>query len=203
MKLVGPWLSGYTRRTAMTLRLLELPFEHINLNAYLDKEEVRRYSPMGKVPALILDDGEVLFDSGSVIDFLHETVGPERALLPPSGAPRRRALKLVGVGLAVYGKLSGIFDEILRPESHRLASVKAGLTEQALIGFKMLEEATQNAWLVGDRVSQADIMTIVCYQAATLFVLPEHVTAGTFPRIAALAERAMKLYAFASTLPRI
>jgi glutathione S-transferase len=77
MKLIGPWLSGFTRRTAITMKLLEIPFEHLNLNAYTEKEEVRRYSPMGKVPAFALDNGEILIDSASIIDVLHEMVGPD------------------------------------------------------------------------------------------------------------------------------
>ncbi len=203
MKLVGPWLSGFTRRTAITLKLLGISFEHLNLNAYTDKEEVRRYSPMGKVPALILDNGEVLIDSAGIIDVLHETVGPERALLPPSGAPRLKALQLIGIGLAIYPKLSALFDESLRPESHRLQSAMEGFAEQAIIGFKMLEEETGDGWLVNDTLSQADIMTVVCYQGASLLVLPDVVTAKAFPRLAALTERAMKIDAFASTVPHL
>jgi glutathione S-transferase len=42
MKLVGPWISGFTRRTGITMKLLGLPFEHLDLNAYTQKEEVRR-----------------------------------------------------------------------------------------------------------------------------------------------------------------
>lgn len=38
------------------MKLLGIPFEHLDLNAYTNKE-VRRYSPMGKVPALVLDNG--------------------------------------------------------------------------------------------------------------------------------------------------
>jgi Glutathione S-transferase, N-terminal domain len=53
MQLVGPWISGFTRRTGITMKLLGIPFEHLDLNAYTQKEEVRRYSPMGKVPALV------------------------------------------------------------------------------------------------------------------------------------------------------
>ena len=46
MKLVGPWISGFTRRTGITMKLLGIPFEHLDLNAYTEKEAVRRYSPM-------------------------------------------------------------------------------------------------------------------------------------------------------------
>jgi glutathione S-transferase len=203
MKLVGPWLSGFTRRTGITMKLLGIPFEHLNLNAYVNKEEVRRYSPMGKVPALVLDNGEVLIDSAGIIDVLHEMAGPNKALIPPSGAARLRALQLIGIGLNIYPKLTALYDESLRPHSHQLQSAFEGLAEQAIIGLKQLEAATGDRWLVNETLSQADIMTVVCYQGASMLVLPDHVTAKNFPRLAALTERAMKIDAFASTVPHL
>jgi glutathione S-transferase len=203
MKLVGPWLSGFTRRTAITMKLLGIPFEHLNLNAYTDKEEVRRYSPMGKVPALVLDNGEVLIDSAGIIDVLHEMAGPDKALIPASGAARLRALQLIGIGLNIYPKLTALFDESMRPEGYRLKSAIEGFAEQAIIGLKLLEAQTGHGWLVNDTLSQADIMAVVCYQGASMLVLPEQVTARSFPRLAALTERAMKIEAFAATVPHL
>ena len=203
MKLVGPYLSGFTRRTAITMKLLGIPFEHLNLNAYTEKEQVRRYSPMCKVPALVLDSGETLIDSAGIIDVLHEMVGPEKALIPASGASRFKALQLIGIGLNIYPKLTALYDESLRPESHQLQSVFAGSAEQAIIGFKLLEEQAGDGWYVDNTLSQADISAVVCYQAGSQFVLPEHVTAANFPRLAALSERAMKIDAFASTVPSL
>lgn len=202
MKLVGPHLSGFTRRAAITMKLLDIPYEHLNLHAYLQKEEVRRYSPMGKVPALVLDNGEVLIDSPGIIDVLHEMAGPDRALIPPPGPDRLKALQLIGIGLSVYPKLNGLYDESLRPESHQLQSVFEGLAQQAIIGLNLLEEQTGDGWYVNDTLSQADIMAVICYQASSLLVLPDQVNATTFPRLAALSERAMKLDAFASTVPQ-
>jgi glutathione S-transferase len=203
MKLVGPYISGFTRRTAIAMKLLGIPFEHLNLNAYTDKEEVRRYSPMGKVPALVLDNGEVLIDSAGIIDVLHEMAGPGKALIPPSGAPRLKALQLIGIGLNIYPKLSSLYDETLRPKEHQLQSVFASLAEQAIIGLKLLEAQTGDGWYVNNTHSQADIMAVVCYQASAGFVLPDHVNAKSFPRLAALSERAMKIDAFASTVPHL
>ncbi len=203
MKLVGPYISGFTRRTAIAMKLLGLPFEHLDLNAYVDKEEVRRYSPMGKVPALVLDSGEVLIDSAGIIDVLHEMVAPEKALIPPSGGQRFKALQLTGIGLAIYPKLTALYDESLRPENYRLQSAFEGFAEQAIIGFKLLEERTGDGWYVNDTLGLADIMAVVCHQAASQFVLPDHVNTKNFPRLAALSERAMKIDAFASTVPHL
>jgi glutathione S-transferase len=203
MKLVGPYISGFTRRTAITIKLLGIPFEHLDLNAYTDKEQVRRYSPMGKVAALVLDSGEVLIDSAGIIDVLHEMAGPGKALIPPSGAPRLKALQLIGIGLNIYPKLTALYDESQRPKSHQLQSAFEGLAEQAIIGLKLLEAQTGDGWYVNNTLSQADIIAVVCYQASAGFVLPDHVNAKSFPRLAALSERAMKLDAFASTVPHL
>ena len=203
MKLVGPYISGFTRRTAITMKLLGIRFEHLDLNAYTDKEQVRRYSPMGKVAALVLDSGEVLIDSAGIIDVLHEMAGPGKALIPPSGAPRLKALQLIGIGLNIYPKLTALYDESQRPKSHQLQSAFEGLAEQAIIGLKLLEAQTGDGWYVNNTLSQADIIAVVCYQASAGFVLPDHVNAKSFPRLAALSERAMKLDAFASTVPHL
>ena len=53
------------------------------------------------------------------------------------------------------------------------------------------------------KLSQADIIAVVCYQGASLIVLRDHVTAKNFPRLARLSERAMKIEAFASTVPQL
>ena len=203
MKLVGPWISGFTRRTGITMKLLGIPFEHLDLNAYTQKEEVRRYSPMGKVPALVLDDGEVLIDSPGIIDVLYEMAGPEKALIPRSGAQRLKALQLIGIGLNIYPKLTALYDESQRPANYRLQSAIEGFAEQAIIGLKLLEEEARDGWLVNDKLSQADVMAVVCYQGASMFVVPDHVNAKNFPRLAALSERAMKIDAFASTVPHL
>jgi glutathione S-transferase len=46
-------------------------------------------------------------------------------------------------------------------------------------------------------------MTVICYQGASMLVLPDHVTPANFPRLAALTERVMKIDAFASTAPHL
>ena len=79
----------------------------------------------------------------------------------------------------------------------------AGFAEQAIIGLKLLEAETGDGWLVNDKLSQADIMAVICYQASAGFVIPDHVNAKHFPRLAALSDRAMKIDAFVSTVPHL
>jgi glutathione S-transferase len=201
MKLIGPWFSGYTRRVGITLKLLGISFEHLPYHAYEQQELIRPFSPMVKVPALVLDDGTVLYDSASIIEYLHEEVGSERALLAPYGADRRDALQFIGIASAIYGKLSDIYDESIRPPEHQIASLVEALREQALAGFQMLESRAGSGWLVGGALSQADVMVVITWQSASLAFMRDVIHPGAFPKLARLAARAMELNAFSDTLP--
>jgi glutathione S-transferase len=57
-------------------------------------DEVRGINPFGRIPALVLDDGETLVDSGTIIDHLDEVYGRGRAFTPAGGADRRTVLKV-------------------------------------------------------------------------------------------------------------
>ena len=76
MQLVGPWLSDYTRRVGVTLNLLKIPFGHLPYHAYKRREHVSAFSPMMRVPALRLDDGQVLIDSAAIVDYLDSLCRP-------------------------------------------------------------------------------------------------------------------------------
>ncbi|SOE98229.1 Glutathione S-transferase [Burkholderia sp. OK233] len=201
MKLIGPWFSGYTRRVGITLKLLGIPFEHLPYHAYEQQDLIRPFSPMVKVPALALDNGTVLYDSTGIIEYLHEEVGAERALLAPSGVNRRDALQFIGIASAIYGKLSDMYDESIRPPEHQIATIVASLREQALAGFQMLESRAGYGWLVGDALSQADVMVVITWQSASLAFMPDVVHPAAFRKLARLAARAMEIDAFSSTLP--
>src|SRR5215212_2587418 len=94
MILVGQFDSPFVRRVAVSLHMLQLPFTRNPISVFGDAEAMRAINPLGRIPSLVLDDGEVLIDSAAILDHLDEVVGRARALLPPSGAPRRAALRI-------------------------------------------------------------------------------------------------------------
>jgi glutathione S-transferase len=97
MILVGQYDSPYVRRVAISLHALGLDFERNTMSVFADADAMRRINPLGRVPSLVLDGGETLLDSAAILDHLDETVGPARALLPPAGAERRRALQIIAL----------------------------------------------------------------------------------------------------------
>ena len=120
MLLIGMFDSPFVRRVAVTMKLLQLPFEHANWSVGRDFDRIREYNPLGRVPTLVLANGETLFESAAILDYLDELVGPQRALLPASGPDRRQALKLMAMatGAAEKGVLQ-VYEGVFRPESKR------------------------------------------------------------------------------------
>lgn len=82
MILIGRYRSPFTRRVAISLRTLGIPYDHRPITAWTHLDELRGHNPAGRVPALILDNGEQLIDSWAILDHLDCAVGPARALVP-------------------------------------------------------------------------------------------------------------------------
>ncbi len=200
MKLIGPWGSGYTRRVGITLKLLDLPFEHLDWTGQAWREAIRQYSPMVKVPALMLDDGEALVDSSAIIDYLYELAGPDNSLLPPAGAERRLALYHAEMAQEIYSKHIHMFRELPQPGMPvpRRALYYA---QQMLDGLAAIEARAQGPWLAGDALGHADVMAVVAYQSAIENPLLTSVDGDSFPRLALVAANAMTLPAFIDTRP--
>jgi glutathione S-transferase len=104
MILIGQYDSPFVRRVAIALRLYEMPFDHRPWSVFRDAVRVGEVNPLGRVPALMLDDGEVLIDSAAILDHLDEQAGPARALIARSGPARRRALHLCALASGVAEK---------------------------------------------------------------------------------------------------
>src|SRR5689334_17838321 len=108
MILIGPNRSPYTRRVAITLNTYGMAYEQRPLSGFDDRAEVRALNPLGRIPALVLDDGEVLVDSIAIVDHLDERRraehGPDSALVPAGGKDRRAVLRLAAILMGACDK---------------------------------------------------------------------------------------------------
>jgi glutathione S-transferase len=105
MILVGQYDSPYVRRVAVSLRVLGLAYEHDTRSVFADFDAMRRVNPLGRIPSLILPGGETLIDSAAILDWLDESVGPERALIPRAGTERRHAQQLIALATGAIDKI--------------------------------------------------------------------------------------------------
>jgi glutathione S-transferase len=111
MELVGMMDSPYVRRVAISMEYLHLPFSHRSLSIFQTFEEFRDLHPLVKVPTLVCEDGEMLVDSGLIIDYL-ETISEGRTLLPTDAADRRRSLQVTGIALVAMEKTAQLIYEL-------------------------------------------------------------------------------------------
>jgi glutathione S-transferase len=201
MILIGMFDSPFVRRVAITLNLLEMPFEHRNWSIGKDFDSIRQFNPLGRVPTLVRDDGVSLIESGTILDYLDEQAGPDRALLPGCGEPRREALRIMAIasGAAEKGVLQ-VFERVFRPLEKRhepwVARCRTQM-EGALLELDRCYRACAGDWPVAQRMTQADITTVCVYT-----YLNDALGVGrddsTYPALAALARRCEKLPAFSS-----
>ena len=95
MKLRWSPTSPYVRKVVMVAIEcgLEDSVEKQETNAWSPDTDLPQDNPLGKVPALILEDGTVLYDSPVIVEYL-DTLHDGQRLFPPTGPARWTTLRL-------------------------------------------------------------------------------------------------------------
>ena len=197
MRLVGMLDSPFVRRVAITLRLLEIPFEHDPLSVFRTFEQFSRINPVVKAPTLVCDDGTVLMDSPLIIDYLETLAG--RSLWPADLAARTRALRVTGLALAACEKvMQTYYEHNLRPEAH--APWLDRVTQQLHAALGALDAEIARHPLAADEatLTHAGLSAAIAWRFMQIkLVVP--VTDAACPALAAFSAWAEALPSFAAT----
>ena len=86
MKLIGSLTSPYVRKVRVVMAEKKLDFELL-LEDVWDSDAILKSNPLGKVPCLVMEGGEAVFDSRVIVEYL-DTLSPVGKLIPPSGRER-------------------------------------------------------------------------------------------------------------------
>jgi glutathione S-transferase len=203
MFLIGQYDSPFVRRVAIALRLYGMLFEHRPWSTFGDADKIAPYNPLRRVPTLVLDSGEALIESASILDALDELIGPEQAMMAARGDLRRRQLRICALGSGLADKaVSLIYERVLRKEQLALWVERC----EAQIGgvLEMLEqerEAIASPYWFGERIGHADIM-IACALRFTSEAHPALFDAR-YPALQAHAARCEALPPFQEILQRL
>ena len=198
MILVGQYDSPYVRRVAISLRVLGVAYEHDTRSVFADFDALRQINPLGRIPSLVLDGGEVLIDSAAILDWLDQTVGPERALVPPAGTERRRALRLIALATGAIDKVgAAAYERIMRPVALRWPEWIERCRTQ---GRSALDALAAEPWPEQARLDQAEITT-ACMIRYVRMADPELLPPGRHAALDALSERSEVRPEFQATRP--
>jgi glutathione S-transferase len=199
MILIGMFDSPFVRRVAVTMHWLGIQFEHRNWSVGKDFERIRQFNPLGRVPTLVLRDGEALIESSAILDFLDELAGPRRALLPLAGRDRRTALQLMAMACGAAEKgVSQVYESAFRPEAKRHQPWLDRCHAQTHAALAVLDQHAKSRagqWFVGDQLTQADI-SVGCVYTFLCQALGIDRNPSGYPSLAAAAVRCEALPAF-------
>ena len=198
MILVGQYDSPYVRRVAVSLRLLGFEYEHDTRSVFADFDAMREINPVGRIPSLVLADGEVLVDSAAILDWLDQTVGAARALVPASGVQRRRALHLIALATGAIDKIgAATYERIVRPSAFRWPE---WVRRCRIQGEGAIAALAAEPWSAGKKLDQAQI-TAACMMRYVRMADPELLPPGRHPTLEGLAERCEARPEFRATYP--
>ena len=187
--------SPYVRRVAVSLRLLGMGYEHDTRSVFGDFDAMRRINPVGRIPSLVLDDGEILIDSAAILDWIDEIAGPGRALIPPGGAERRDALRRMAFATGAIDKAGAAnYERMIRPPGYRWPEWIQRCHVQARGAIEALAALD---WPAG-RMGQAEVTT-ACMIRYIRVTDPDLLPPGRHAALDALSARCEARPEFAAT----
>jgi glutathione S-transferase len=199
MILVGQYDSPFVRRIAVTLHRYGMPFTRDRTSVFSAK--MADVNPLVRIPSLVLDSGEVLWDSAAILDYLDEQVSPDAALTPRAGAARRQVLRATALAAGATEKAGAVVYErhLHRPDCVANEWISRCLAQlDGALGY--LDRTAQAPWFLGEKITQADV-TIGCLAGYLRLRLEEALPPGRHQALERLAARCNVLDAFVSTQP--
>jgi glutathione S-transferase len=86
MKLIGSLTSPYVRKVRVVMAEKKLDFQFVLEDPWTG-DAVQKSNPLSKVPCLVMEGGEAVFDSRVIVEYL-DTLSPVGKLIPPLGRER-------------------------------------------------------------------------------------------------------------------
>jgi glutathione S-transferase len=195
MKLYGSLISPFTRKAMVIVHELDLKVSLLPRPE--DAAEFRRINPLGKIPALVLDDGSVLFDSPVICEYLNHVGGGK--FFPGMSLWKENNGRWKAAGL--HALADGIADAAVA----RMVETRQSAPNQAHIDRHMLAvEAGLNAL---ERSKMADPPTIGeiaagCALGYIDFRMPELDWRTSRPNLSAWYEKFSQFKSMLATQPK-
>src|SRR5262249_16928421 len=150
------------RKVRIVLAEKKIDYEFEQHNPWAADTRVPEFNPLGKVPALLLEDGRSLYDSRVIAEFL-DNVSPVNRLIPAGNrekteVKRWEALADGVLDAGILGRLEG-----QRPEGEKSATVIARQFGKVDAGLAAIaNDLGERPWCCGIDLSLADIAVGCC-----------------------------------------
>ncbi|MGA9031784.1 MAG: glutathione S-transferase N-terminal domain-containing protein [Sulfuricaulis sp.] len=163
MKLYGSLTSPYVRKVRILIREKNLACEFVVADAWAADSPIPALNPLGKVPALVLDNGDVLFDSPVIVEYLDSLKTP--ALLPVSGVARWETLRWQALADGMLDATVSRLLELRRPAEQQSAENVRRQEDKIARSIEYTEQRlSRESWLMENRFTLADLVMAVALE---------------------------------------
>ncbi len=201
MKLIGSFTSPYVRKVRIVFlekKLdLDLELDHV----WASDTKIANSNPLGKVPCLISDDGEAIYDSRVIAEYA-DSLSPVSKLIPTDNRERAsvKTWEALADGVMDAGILARL-ERTWRPaneQSSAWVDRQIGKINKAL--EQMSEKLGENAWCHGNQMTLADV-AVGCAVGYLVFRFPEIQWQAQFPNLDRLYQKLLQRASFIETEP--
>ena len=203
MKLLASLASPYTRKVRVVLAEKKIDCEMELVDVQPIDNPVNSKNPLGKVPTLVLDDGNALYDSRVIVEFL-DSVSPISKLIPADIRDRVQVRRWEALADGVVDAGILVRYEAMREQNEQSpAWVEKQVARMHRGMAQLAAELNGRNWCHGDRYSLADIAFGACLGWLG-FRKPGGVDwPAEYPSLARHYQKLMERPAFADTVPPV
>ena len=203
MKLIGAVTSPYARKVRVVMAEKKLDYQFVQENVWAADTTIAHANPLGKVPCLIMEGGEALFDSRVIVEYV-DTLSPVGKLIPAVGRERAevKTWEALADGLldaSILARLEATWDGRTKAQrsqawiERQMAKVHGALKAMSTgLGDK--------PHCAGVHFSLADI-AVGCALGYLDFRFPQIDWRSDYPNLAKLQEKLMQRQSFIDSAP--
>jgi glutathione S-transferase len=203
MKLIGSTSSPYVRKVRVVMAEKKLDYQFVEEDVWSADTNIMQSNPLGKVPCLVMEGGEALFDSRVIVEYL-DTLSPVGKLIPVVG--RERAEVKTWEALA-----DGVLDALIlarleanwggrKKEQRSDAWIERQLSKTQSSLKAMSQGLGEKPFCAGIYLSLADI-AVGCALGYLDFRFPDIDWRASYPNLAKLHEKLAQRPSFTETAP--
>ena len=161
MKLLGTDTSPYVRKVRLVLLEKNIRHEYLVDPPREPGSLVVRVNPLGRIPALILDDETCVFDSPVIAEYA-DTLNDTPILIPRTSAlARMRVKRWEALADGIMDSAVVVRTEAMRPVEHQQANTLRVHNDAIARALSFAaEQLGQNEWCEGDSITLADLALV-------------------------------------------
>lgn len=203
MKLIGSLTSPFVRKVRVVLAEKKLDYKFEVEDVWSADTKILEANPLGKVPCLVMEGGEALFDSRVIVEYV-DTLSPVGKLLPLSGRERVevKTWEALADGLldaAILARMEATWPgRTAEQRSHAWIDRQMGKVQASLKAMSL--GLGDRIWCTSNHYSLADI-AVGCALGYLDFRFPEIAWRTDYPNLGKLFDKLAQRTSFIDSAP--